>query len=224
MAASTRAFVLRHTRLRPVLGLEEIRLHLADEVAAAVACRPGRDARPRRRPAVLGLRLGRRSRDRPLPARSPRGRGRTRVFDLASGSGLCAIAAARRRRDDGDRRRHRPVRGRGDRAVNARANGRRVSVVASGRPGRRAARRRRRSWPATAGTRPTRRAGPAVAAPGTRSRDRRPGRRPRSPLPADRTSCVELAAYDVRTTTELEDLERKEAWVYALRPVGLSPG
>ena len=32
MAASARAFVLRHTRLRPVPGLEAIRLQLADEV------------------------------------------------------------------------------------------------------------------------------------------------------------------------------------------------
>ena len=31
MAASSRAFILRHTRLRPVPGLEEIRLHLADD-------------------------------------------------------------------------------------------------------------------------------------------------------------------------------------------------
>ena len=32
MADSPRAFVLRNTRLRPVPGLAEIRLHLADEV------------------------------------------------------------------------------------------------------------------------------------------------------------------------------------------------
>ena len=32
MAASPRAFVLRHTRLRPIPGLEAIRLHLADDV------------------------------------------------------------------------------------------------------------------------------------------------------------------------------------------------
>jgi predicted nicotinamide N-methyase len=31
---------------------------------------------------------------------------------------------------------------------------------------------------------------------------------------------VELASYDVRTTTELEDLERKQGRVYALRPAG----
>ena len=40
-----------------------------------------------------------------------------------------------------------------------------------------------------------------------------PGRRY---LPTD--ELVELASYDVRTTTELEDLERKQGRVYALRP------
>jgi predicted nicotinamide N-methyase len=41
-----------------------------------------------------------------------------------------------------------------------------------------------------------------------------PGRRY---LPTD--EFVELATYDVRTTTELEDLDRKTGRVYALRPV-----
>ena len=40
-----------------------------------------------------------------------------------------------------------------------------------------------------------------------------PGRRY---LPVDR--LVELAVYEVRTTTELEDLERKEGRVYRLQP------
>ena len=47
-----------------------------------------------------------------------------------------------------------------------------------------------------------------------------PGPRPGSPdrryLPT--AELVELASYEVRTTTELEDLERKQGWVYALRP------
>ena len=42
-----------------------------------------------------------------------------------------------------------------------------------------------------------------------------PGRRY---LPTD--ELVELASYDVRTTTELEDLERTQGRVYALRPAG----
>jgi len=40
-----------------------------------------------------------------------------------------------------------------------------------------------------------------------------PGRRY---LPLDR--LVELASYEVRTTTELEDMERKRGWVYAMQP------
>ena len=35
-------------------------------------------------------------------------------------------------------------------------------------------------------------------------------------LPVD--DLVEVATYDVRTTTELEDLEHKQAGVYVLRP------
>ena len=42
-----------------------------------------------------------------------------------------------------------------------------------------------------------------------------PGRRY---LPTD--ELVELASYDVRTTTELEDLELRQGRVYALRPAG----
>jgi predicted nicotinamide N-methyase len=44
-----------------------------------------------------------------------------------------------------------------------------------------------------------------------------PGRRY---LPTE--ELVELASYDVRTTTELEDLERKEGRVYSLRSDGAS--
>jgi predicted nicotinamide N-methyase len=57
-----------------------------------------------------------------------------------------------------------------------------------------------------------------------RARDRRieilvgdPGRRY---LPTD--ELVELASYNVRTTTELEDLERRQGRVYALRPASSS--
>jgi len=42
-----------------------------------------------------------------------------------------------------------------------------------------------------------------------------PGRRY---LPTD--ALVELASYSVRTTTELEDLDRTQGRVYALRPAG----
>jgi predicted nicotinamide N-methyase len=45
-----------------------------------------------------------------------------------------------------------------------------------------------------------------------------PGRRY---LPRD--ALIELAAYDVRTTTELEDMDLKDGRVYALRPAGDVP-
>jgi predicted nicotinamide N-methyase len=44
-----------------------------------------------------------------------------------------------------------------------------------------------------------------------------PGRRY---LPTE--TLAEIASYDVRTTTELEDLDHKRASVYAIRPAGES--
>jgi predicted nicotinamide N-methyase len=95
MASSRRAFVLRHTHLRPVPGLEEIELHLADDVldvwgALQVVTGDPETALPYWAVAWGGgLAVGRYLGDHPgLVA------GR-RVFDLASGSGLCAIAAVR---------------------------------------------------------------------------------------------------------------------------------
>jgi predicted nicotinamide N-methyase len=93
MAASPRAFVLRHTRLRPVPGLEEIELHLADDVLDVWGSLQRETGDPETALpywAVAwggGLAVGRYLRDHPeLVA------GR-QVFDLGSGSGLCAIAA-----------------------------------------------------------------------------------------------------------------------------------
>jgi predicted nicotinamide N-methyase len=95
MAASPRAFVLRQTWLRPVPGLEEIELHLADDVldvwgALQVEIGDRETALPYWAVAWGGgLAVGHYLRDHPeLVA------GR-RVFDLGSGSGLCAIAAVR---------------------------------------------------------------------------------------------------------------------------------
>src|SRR5688500_15500028 len=93
MAASPRAFVLRHTQLRTVPGLEEMRLHLADEVlplwhAVQVETGDPDAALPYWAFAWAGgLAIGRYLREHP---EAVAGR---RVFDLASGSGLCAIAA-----------------------------------------------------------------------------------------------------------------------------------
>jgi predicted nicotinamide N-methyase len=95
MASSTRAFVLRHTRLRPVPGLEEIELHLADDVLGvwgALQVETGDPETALPYWAVAwggGLAVGRYLRDHPVFVAG------RRVFDLGSGSGLCAIAAVR---------------------------------------------------------------------------------------------------------------------------------
>ncbi|MBA2381478.1 MAG: methyltransferase, partial [Chloroflexi bacterium] len=95
MASSHRAFVLRHTRLRPVPGLEEIRLHLADDVLGLWHAVQVETVDP---DAALpywafawggGLAIGRYLREHP---EAVAGR---RVLDFAAGSGLCAIAALR---------------------------------------------------------------------------------------------------------------------------------
>ena len=218
MAAAPRAFVLRHTRLRPVPGLEEVRLHLADEALPlmhAVAVETGDPD------AALpfwafawggGLALGRYLREHP---EAVAGR---RVFDLASGSGLCAIAAmgagaAEATGADIDAFAVAAIR------LNARANRRRVTalcrdvldeeppdvdVILAGD-----------CWYEA-------RLAARVLPWLRRARDRGvdvlvgdPGRRY---LPA--AGLVELARYDVRTTTELEDLALKQGRVYAVLPTG----
>src|SRR5450759_5074122 len=93
MVASPSSFVARNTHLRPVPGLEEIRLHLADEVLPlwyAVQVETGDPDADLPYWAFAwagGLAIGRYLREHP---EAVAGR---RVFDLASGSGLCAIAA-----------------------------------------------------------------------------------------------------------------------------------
>src|SRR6478736_5706823 len=94
LATSPRSFVLRHTRLRAVPGLEPIRLHLADEVYAlwhAVQVETGDPDTPLPYWAFAwsgGLAIARYLADHPEVVAG------RRVFDLASGSGLCAVAAA----------------------------------------------------------------------------------------------------------------------------------
>jgi predicted nicotinamide N-methyase len=215
MAASPRAFVLRHTHLRSVPGLEEVRLHLADDVMALTYAVQVETGDP---DAALpywafawagGLAIGRYLREHP---EAVAGR---RVFDLASGSGLCAIAsmragAAQATGVDIDAFATAAI------ELNARANGRRVTAV-------------RRDVldeePPDADVilagdcwyeaRLAARVLPWLL----RARDRGidvlvgdPGRRY---LPA--AELVELATYDVRTTTELEDLELKQGRVYVVR-------
>jgi predicted nicotinamide N-methyase len=215
LAASTRAFVLRHTRLRPVPGLEEIRLHLADEVLPlwhAVQVETRDEDAPLPYWAFAwggGLAIGRYLREHPGAVAG------RRVFDLGSGSGLCAVAALRVgasavTASDIDAFAAAAI------ELNARANGGRVSVTArdvldedtpevdvilagdcwyEARFAERVLPWLRRAHEA-----------------GVDILLGDPGRRY---LPID--ELEELAWYEVRTTTELEDLELKHGRVYALR-------
>jgi predicted nicotinamide N-methyase len=215
MATSGRAFVVRHTVLRPVPGLEEIRLHLADEVLTlwrAVQVETGDPdaALPYWAFAWAGgLAIGRYLREHPESVAD------RRVFDLGSGSGLCAIAAleagaAAATGADIDAFAAAAI------DVNARANGRRVAVV-------------RRDMledeppdfdVILAGdclyeAQLAERVLPWLVRARARGVDVLVGDPGRRYLPVD--DLVELATYDVRTTTELEDLELKQGRVYALR-------
>lgn len=215
MTASPRAFVLRHTRLRPVPGLGAVRLHLADEVlplwrSVQVETGDPEAALPYWAFAWAGgLAVGRH-----LQAHPEVVVGR-RVFDLASGSGLCAIAAmqagaASVAAADIDAFAAAAI------ECNARANGHRVSVVHRDVLGNdppdvevilagdcwyeASLAERVLPWLQ------------AAAARGIQIVVGDPGRRY---LPTD--ALTELARYDVQTTTELEDLDQKEGRVFAMR-------
>ncbi|HUP54533.1 MAG TPA: 50S ribosomal protein L11 methyltransferase [Methylomirabilota bacterium] len=216
MATSARAFVLRHTTLQPVPGLEEIRLHLADEVlplwhAAQIETRDPDAALPYWAFAWGGgLAIGRYLQDHP---EAVAGR---RVFDLASGSGLCAIAAMRAGAEsataaDIDRFAAAAA------ALNARANHERLSVVGRDvldeEPPEADVILAGDCWYEA---RLAERVLPWLQRARHRGLDILVGDPGRRYLPTD--EFVELASYAVRTTTELEDLDRKTGRVYALRP------
>ena len=215
IAASSRAFVLRHTRLRPVPGLEEIRLHLADEVlplwrAVQLETDDPDAALPYWAFAWAGgLAIGRYVREHPKAVAD------RRVFDLGSGSGLCAIAALRAGASIVTGADIDPLAGAAI-ELNARANAHRVTVV------------RRDVLEEEApdvdvilagdcwyDARLAERVLPWLRAARARGIDILVGDPGRRYLPTD--DLVELASYDVRTTTELEDLELKQGRVYALR-------
>jgi len=221
VAASPRAFVLRHTRLRSVAGLEDVRLHLADEVlplwrAVQIETRDEDAALPYWAFAWAGgLAIAHHLREHPGVVAG------RRVFDFASGSGLCAIAAMRSGAAAATGADIDPFAAAAI-PLNARANGCRVAVtrrdvlddeppdadlVIAGdcwyEPGLAA---RVLPWLRRARAR------------GIEVLVGDPGRRY---LPLD--ALDELATYDVRTTTELEDLDRKQARVFALRVAGRSP-
>jgi len=222
MAASPRAFVLRHTQLRPVPGLEEIRLHLVDEVLSlwhAVQIEQGDPDAALPFWAIAwagGLAIGRYLREHPEVVAG------RRVLDIASGSGLCAVAAMHAGASfvagaDIDLYAAAAI------ELNARANRCRVTVV-------------RRDVldlempeadiilagdccydAALAG-----RLLPWLQRARARGIDVLVGDPGRRYLPLD--ALVELAAYDVRTTTELDDLKLDQGRVYALRPTVPGPG
>ena len=221
MAASPRAFILRHTRLAPVPGLEGIRLHLADEVlplwrAVQVETDDPDAALPYWAFAWGGgLAIGRYLREHP---EAVAGR---RVFDVASGSGLCAIAAMDAGASavtsaDIDPFAVAAI------ELNARANRRRVTVV-----GRDVLDEEAPdadvilAGDAWYDARLAERILPWLLRARARGIDVLVGDPGRRYLPID--DLVELATYEVRTTTELEDLERKQGSVYALRSAGGMP-
>ena len=222
MAAASRAFVLRQTRLRPVPGLEEIRLHLADEVlplwhAVQVESDDPDAALPYWAFAWGGgLAIAHYLREHPGVVAG------RRVFDLASGSGLCAIAAMNAGADavsasDIDPFAVAAI------GLNARVNGHRIAVV----------RRDVLDEPppdvdvVLAGdcwyeARLADRVLPWLQRVRGNGIDLLVGDPGRRYLPTD--ALEELATYEVRTTTELEDLEYKVGRVYAVRRVSQARG
>jgi predicted nicotinamide N-methyase len=216
MAASLRSFILRNTRLGRVPGLEHVRLHLADEVL----------------PLWHAIQIETDDADAPLPywafawggglaigrylSEHPEAVAGRRVFDLGSGSGLCAIASLLAGASEATGADIDPFAAAAV-VLNARANGRRVAVV------------RRDVLDEEPPDVDVVLAGDCWYEAGLaarvlpwlrRARDRGldvlvgdPGRRY---LPTD--DLIELASYEVRTTTELEDLQLKEGRIYALRP------
>ncbi len=218
MPTSARAFVLRHTRLRPVPGVEDLRLHLADDALAlwrASQVEAGDLDAPLPYWAFAsggGLAICRYLHDHPEVVRG------RRVFDLGAGSGLCAIGAM--------------LAGAGSATavdidpfavaaipLNARANRRRVTAirrdVLDEEPPEVDVILAADCWYE----------GPLadrVLAWLRRAQARGidvlvgdPGRRY---LPL--AELVQVAAYEVRTTTALEDMARKRAGVYRLAGPG----
>jgi predicted nicotinamide N-methyase len=214
VASSRRAFVARHAILRPVPGLEAIRLHLADDVLGlwrAVQVETGDPDAALPYWAFAwggGLAIGRYLSDHP---EAVAGR---RLLDVASGSGLGAIAAIRAGAGEATAADIDPF------AVaaiglNAKANGCRIAV---------AGRDLLDDDPpdvdvVLAGdvcyeARLADRILPWLRLARDRGIDVLLGDPGRRYLPAE--GLVEVARYEVRTTTELEDLALKEASVYRL--------
>ena len=215
MTGSSRAFVIRHTTLGPVPGADGIRLHLGAEVLPlwhAVQVETGDPDAALPYWAFAwggGLAIARYLADHPATVWA------RRVVDVASGSGLCAIAAMHAGATssiaiDVDMFSVAAIK------LKARANGVRVTairrdVLDEGPPDADVLLAGDCWYEAGLAARVT----PWL----TRARDHGvdvlvgdPGRRY---LPT--ADLEEIACYEVRTTTELEDLDRKQARVYRLR-------
>ena len=213
MAASARAFVLRHTRLRPVPDIEGIRLHLADEVLPlwhATQVETGDDDAPLPYWAFAwagGLAIARH-----LEAHPEAVAGR-RVFDIGSGSGLVAIAALRAGATEATAA---DIDSYAAAAIplNARANRQRVAVIHrdvldEDPPDVDVILAGDCWYEVGLATRIV----PWLARAHDQGIDVLLGDPGRRYLPAD--GLVERATYEVRTTTELEDMDQKRARVLA---------
>jgi predicted nicotinamide N-methyase len=216
MAMSARGFVLKHTRLQPVPGLEGVRLHLADDVFTlwrAMQQATGDPDTPIPFWAFAwggGLAIARYLGDHPDLVRG------RRVLDVASGSGLCAIAAARAGATsvtavDIDPYSIAAV------GLNARGNGVRIEAerrdpLADGPPEDVDLILAGDCWyEEDFGSRMTAWL-QAARARGIEVLIGDPGRRYLDPQ-----LVRELATYEVRSTTDLEDMARNRASVYELR-------
>jgi predicted nicotinamide N-methyase len=220
MAHAARTFVRRHTRLRPVPDLVGVRLHLADAVnplwhALQIETGDPDTALPYWAFAWSGgLAIG-----RYLQAHPDAVAGR-HVFDFASGSGLCAMAALRAgasRATCADidpfavaaiELNAEPTAGASRSSLDVLDDGAPpVDVILAGDCWYEAALAERvMPW-----LRQAHEAGIDVLIGD-------PGRRY---LP--REELVELASYDVVSTTELEDLDQEHGHVYRLRPLAFEP-
>jgi predicted nicotinamide N-methyase len=221
MPVSARAFVLRHTQLQPVPGLEAIRLHLAAEALPLMHAVQIETGDPD--PALPfwafawggGLAVARYLGEHP---EAVRGR---RVFDFASGSGLCAIAALLSGATEATGADVDPFAAAAI-ALNAHANGCRVTVqlrdVLDEEPPDTDVILAGDCW---YDSNLAERVLPWLRRARERGIDVITGDPGRRYLPAG--ELVELAVFDVRTTTELEDLDRKQGRVYGLRD-GRDPG
>jgi len=216
MAASRRAFVLRHTALQPVPGLPGISLQLTDDVLAVWHALQVETGDPEAALPYWALAWGGGQAIARYLEEHPDLVSRRRVYDLASGSGLVAIAAAAAGADHVEANDVDPFAGAAI-ALNARANHARidvslrdalddpppeVDVVLTGD-----------AWynAELAG-----RVLPWLRRVSDAGIDVIVGDPGRAYLPTDELEPI--ATYEVRTTSNLEDLRFTDARVYRLRP------